>query len=257
VVLVTGGENGRSAGQAERLGVELPASEVSGEPDRKLAEDKAIFHDAELARGMNSASDIFAIIESAVRFARREPLSSHARRVAKLWADFSAVACQNPNAWIRRPYTAEEIGIPSAENPMISYPYTRLMNANARVDMAAGLLLCSLEIAREAGVPDEKIVYLHARPRPTTALSLDAASPPAARHAHRHISVGREGASRRSHRLYSRFLRRETAQRFRIPAPRAHRSGGLPGGGPPTAMAFTRSREWPRSCARRGSSASS
>ena len=36
---------------------------------------------------------------------------------------------------------------------MISFPYTRLMNANARVDMGAGLVLCSLETAREA-VPD-------------------------------------------------------------------------------------------------------
>ena len=45
---------------------------------------------------------------------------------------------------------------------MISYPYTRLMNANARVDMGAALIVCSLETARNAGVPDEKIVYLHA-----------------------------------------------------------------------------------------------
>ena len=42
---------------------------------------------------------------------------------------------------------------------MISYPYTRLMNANARVDMAAGVLLCSLETALEAGVPEEKLVF--------------------------------------------------------------------------------------------------
>jgi acetyl-CoA C-acetyltransferase len=45
---------------------------------------------------------------------------------------------------------------------MISYPYTRLMNANARVDMGAGLVLCALEIARSAGVPDDKLVFLHA-----------------------------------------------------------------------------------------------
>ena len=45
---------------------------------------------------------------------------------------------------------------------MISYPYTRLMNANPRVDMAAGLILCSLATARLAGVPEEKLVFLHA-----------------------------------------------------------------------------------------------
>ena len=37
-----------------------------------VAPDKAIFHEAELARGMNSASDVFAIIDSAIRFANGE-----------------------------------------------------------------------------------------------------------------------------------------------------------------------------------------
>ena len=162
VVLVTGAETGRSAGQAQRQGIALPETELPGSPDRKVAEDKPIFHDAELARGMNSASDVFAVVESAIRFARGEALEAHAARIAELWAGFSAVACGNPHAWIRKPYTAEEIGRASPENPMISYPYTRLLNANARVDMGAGLLLCSLETARSAGVPEEKLVFLHA-----------------------------------------------------------------------------------------------
>jgi acetyl-CoA C-acetyltransferase len=162
VVLVTGAENGRSSGQAQRQGFALRETDTPGNPDRKVAEDKAIFHEAELARGMNSASDVFAVIDSAIRFARHETLEAHGRRVAELWAGFSAVACRNPNAWIRKPYTAREIGQPSPDNPMISYPYTRLLNANSRVDMGAGLVLCSLETARAAGVPEEKLVFLHA-----------------------------------------------------------------------------------------------
>jgi acetyl-CoA C-acetyltransferase len=162
VVLIAGAENGRSAGQAQRLGVALDETEAPGAPDRKVDADKAIFHEAELARGMNSASDVFAVIESAIRFANGESLEAHAQRVAALWAGFSAAACRNPNAWIRKPYGAEEIRRATPENPMISYPYTRLMNANARVDMGAGLVLCSLAAARDAGVPEEKLVYLHA-----------------------------------------------------------------------------------------------
>jgi acetyl-CoA C-acetyltransferase len=162
VVLVTGAENGRSQGQAQRLGVTLPASEAPGTPDRQLAPDKPIFHDAELARGMNSASDVFAIVDSAIRSARGETLEAHARRLAELWAGFSAVAAGNPHAWIPRLHGADEIGRASPENPMISFPYTRLMNANARVDMAAGLVLCSLAIARRAGVPEERMAFLHA-----------------------------------------------------------------------------------------------
>ena len=161
VVLITGSENGRSQGQARRQGIELRATEVPGAPNRMLADDKAIIHEAELARGMNSASNMYAVIESAIRFARGETLEAHVKRISELWAGFNAVACGNPNAWIRKPYSAQEIGRASSDNPMISYPYTRLMNANPRVDMAAGLILCSLETARNAGVPEEKLVFLH------------------------------------------------------------------------------------------------
>jgi acetyl-CoA C-acetyltransferase len=159
VVLIVGAETGRSAGQAQRQGLQLHETETPGEPDRLIDENRAIFHDAELARGMNSASDVFAIIDSAIRYARGESLAAHKSRVAELWANFNVVARDNPNAWIRTAYSAEEIGRASPDNPMISFPYTRLMNANARVDMAAAVILCSLEIAREAGVPEEKLVF--------------------------------------------------------------------------------------------------
>ncbi len=162
IVLVTAAETGRSQGQAQRQGVELRETEAPGTPDRMVAADKAIFHEAELARGMNSASDIFAIIESAIRFAKGETLEAHAKRVAELWAGFNSVATGNPHAWIRKPYTAQEIGQAAPDNPMISYPYTRLMNANARVDMAVAVIVCSLEVARQAGVPEERLVYLQA-----------------------------------------------------------------------------------------------
>jgi len=161
VVLITGAENGRSLAQAQRQGAQLRTTDVPGIPDRLVAEDKPIFHPAELARAMNSASDMYSVMESAIRFARGETLEAHAQRISELWAGFNTVACGNPNAWIRKPYSAEEIGHASPDNPMISYPYTRLMNANPRVDMAAGLILCSLETARSAGVPEDKLVFLH------------------------------------------------------------------------------------------------
>ena len=172
VVLVTGAENGRSQGQAARQGVELAASEAPGAPDRQIDSDKAIFHPAEIARGMNSAGDVFAVIESAIRHARGESLRAHEERISQLWADFNAIAQANPNAWIRKPYSAEEIRQAGPDNPMISYPYTRLMNANARVDMAAGLILCSLETARSADVPENQLVFLHAATEANDTLSL-------------------------------------------------------------------------------------
>ncbi len=161
VFLITGAENGRSQGQAQSKGVELRSTEVIGAPDRMLAEEKEILHEAELARGMILPGNMYAVIESAIRFAKRETMETHTKRISELWAGFSAVACDNPNAWIRTPYSAKKIGLVSPDNPMISFPYTRLMNANFRVDMAAGLIICSLATARKAGVPEDKLVFLH------------------------------------------------------------------------------------------------
>jgi len=159
VVLVTGAENGRTATRARRQGLALAVSEAPGAPDRLVAKEKPIFHPAELARGISSASDMYAVFESAIRHARGESLEENRRRISELWAGINRAALDNPNAWIRKPWSAQQIAAASPQNPMISYPYTRLMNANPRVDMGAGLLLCSLEIAREAGVPEEKLVF--------------------------------------------------------------------------------------------------
>jgi acetyl-CoA C-acetyltransferase len=160
VALVAGAENGRTQGQAQRAGLSLAASPAPGEPDRKVAPDKPIFHEAELARGMNSASDVFAVIDASLRRARGESLEAHALRAAALWAGLSEAATRNPNAWIPKAHTAEQIGTPGPENPMISFPYTRLMNANARVDMGAAIVVCSRAAARRAGVSDAKLVHL-------------------------------------------------------------------------------------------------
>jgi acetyl-CoA C-acetyltransferase len=161
VVLVAGAENGRSFPMSRRQGVTLETTECPGEPDRTVGADHMLIHPAEMARKIVRPTQVYAMFESAIRNARGESLAEHKARISKLWASFNAVACNNPHAWIRKPYTAEQIGTASPDNPMISLPYPRLMNSNSRVDMGAALLLCSLETARAAGVPEEKIVYLH------------------------------------------------------------------------------------------------
>ncbi|MCA9509534.1 MAG: hypothetical protein KC560_02440 [Myxococcales bacterium] len=162
VAVVVGAENGRSSARARRAGETLAATDVPGAPDRILGVDKPLFHEAEIARGMNSASDVFSIVGSALRRARGESIDANRDRIAALWARFAAVASDNPHAWIRSAPGAAAIRDAGPDNPMISFPYTRLMNANARVDMAAAVVVCSREAAERAGVPREKAVFLHA-----------------------------------------------------------------------------------------------
>jgi acetyl-CoA C-acetyltransferase len=42
---------------------------------------------------------------------------------------------------------------------MVGFPYPKLFNANDRVDQGAALILCSVEAARAAGVPEEQWVF--------------------------------------------------------------------------------------------------
>ena len=45
---------------------------------------------------------------------------------------------------------------------MVCFPYPKRMCANIDVDQAAAVILCSYEAARAAGVPDDRMVFLHA-----------------------------------------------------------------------------------------------
>jgi acetyl-CoA C-acetyltransferase len=83
-------------------------------------------------------------------------------RIAALWSRFSRVAAENPHAWIRRGFSVEEIAAPSLENRLVALPYTKLLTANMQVNLGAGLIMCSAQAARDAGVPSDRWVFVHA-----------------------------------------------------------------------------------------------
>jgi acetyl-CoA C-acetyltransferase len=77
-----------------------------------------------------------------------------------LWARYSTVAATNPGAWIRRRFTREEIIVPTLDNRLIAWPYTKLMTANPTVNQGAGVLVTSVTFAKEAGIPGERMVHI-------------------------------------------------------------------------------------------------
>ena len=160
LVLIAGAENGYSAGKARRAGVELAQSEAPGEPDAVFgAEQQPEHHEYERAKGINRALQVYPMYDNAIRHARGETLSGHLRRVSELWSRFNDVAQENPNAWVRADMSAEEIRTASPRNRQISFPYTKFMNANLSVDMAAALIVCSWQKAQQLGIAEAKRVY--------------------------------------------------------------------------------------------------
>ena len=61
----------------------------------------------------------------------------------ELWSTYSRVASENPNSWLKKQFTPDEITTPTPENRLIAWPYTKLMVANPTVNMGAAVLLTS------------------------------------------------------------------------------------------------------------------
>lgn len=113
----------------------------------------------EMAHVAMAPTQVYPLFETALRAAAGRGVAEHQQVVAELWAGFAAVAADNPYAWSRTPYRAEEIRTVSAANRMVTFPYPKLMCANIDVDQAAAVLLCSYSAARGAGVPDDRLVF--------------------------------------------------------------------------------------------------
>src|SRR6202012_2854330 len=77
-----------------------------------------------------------------------------------LWSAYSEAASDNPNAWLKRRFTPEEITTASADNRLIAWPYTKLMVANPTVNMGGALLMTSLAKARAAGISEDRLIHV-------------------------------------------------------------------------------------------------
>ena len=163
-VLVGGAESWRTRmayrARAERpswtrQGDAVPAAETAGTELRMVGP-------AEERVGLLHPIQVYPLFENALRAASGRTAQTHRDHIAALWSRFSDVAAGNPYAAVRRAHSPEEIATPSSANRMVGLPYPKLMNANNAVNQAAALVLTSLERARAARVPTDRLVFLHA-----------------------------------------------------------------------------------------------
>lgn len=164
IVLVTGAEAGATQAAAQRAGVDpgWPQQDAGVAPTRTVGIDKAANNAAETAAGLIAPINMYALLESANRHRLGRGPQEHAEAVAQLWSRLSAVASGNEFAWQREEFSAEQIAAVSADNRMVSTPYTKLECANLTVDMASGIIVCSAAAAQAAGIAQDKWVFLHA-----------------------------------------------------------------------------------------------
>lgn len=163
-VLVTGAEAGATQAAAQREGIELswPQQDSTITPTHSLGIDKPGNNAAETAAGLLAPINMYALMESANRHRLGRNPADHATAVAQLWSRFSAVAARNEHAWQPEELDADRIAAATADNRMVSTPYTKLECANLTVDMASGVVVCSAAAARDAGIAQDKWIFIHA-----------------------------------------------------------------------------------------------
>ena len=110
--------------------------------------------------GLLTATDVYPLYENACRAAWGQSLAQAQEETAALWSGLSEAAADNPGAWIRKTFQPADLLAPSAENRLISFPYTKLMVANNSVNQGAAVIIASLAKARSLGVPEEQLIYL-------------------------------------------------------------------------------------------------
>lgn len=164
VVLVTGAEAGATQAAAQRAGVELswPQQGPDVAPTRTIGIDKPANNPAETAAGLIAPINMYALLESANRHRLGRSPGDHARAVAELWSRLSMVAARNEYAWQPEEFDADAIATPGPDNRMVSTPYPKLECANLTVDMASGIVMCSAAAAQEAGIAQDKWIFIHA-----------------------------------------------------------------------------------------------
>jgi acetyl-CoA C-acetyltransferase len=158
-VLICGAEawRTRSSTPPEELGWTTQDDSV---PEARLtAPEVELNHPAEIARHVYMPTQVYPLFEQALRHAAGRSVDDHLVHVSELWAGFAAVAADNSHAWIRDGLTAEQIRTPSDRNRWVSWPYTKVMNANNAVEQSAALIVCSAERAAALGIPRDRWVF--------------------------------------------------------------------------------------------------
>lgn len=161
VVLLAGGETWRTRMRLRARGIrpDWTRQDESVPVPPGAGGDVPMSGPAEDRIGLDRPSFVYPLFEEALRIAGGESIEDHRGRIGTLWAQFSAVAAANPNAWVREALTAEQISEPGPDNRMISWPYPKLMNSNNMVDQSAAVVLCSVEKAQHLQVPRETWVF--------------------------------------------------------------------------------------------------
>ena len=113
-----------------------------------------------MRHGVVAPVNVYPLYENALLAAWDQSPAEALNESARLWSGMSEAAARNPHAWQRQALGPDEIATPGERNRLIAWPYTLRMVANPLVNMGAAVLMTSLELALELGIPAERLVHV-------------------------------------------------------------------------------------------------
>ncbi len=163
VVILAGAEAWRTRSDSRKSGGELAWTKQDDDVAvaEPVGEDTDLMSQEEMARSIIMPVQVYPLFENALRAANGLTLDEHRKRIGELYARFSEVAADNPHAWSRDIWTAEQLTTATPDNRMVGLPYTKRLNSNNMTEQGAAVVMCSLEKARSLGVTDDALVFLH------------------------------------------------------------------------------------------------
>jgi acetyl-CoA C-acetyltransferase len=161
VALIVGGEAARRQMTARRAGLELASDAIddNSDVDEQWQPAGEMVSPVEVAVGVYTPAELFALIDSTLRHAEGRTVEQHRREIADLWAGYSAVAGAFAHAEYRQPKTADDIRETGPDNRPVAFPYNKWHCSQMYVDQAAALLLTTLGVAERAGVDASRVAF--------------------------------------------------------------------------------------------------
>ncbi|MBY0280143.1 acetyl-CoA acetyltransferase [Candidatus Binatia bacterium] len=161
LALLAGAEVMNGVKRARRAGVPLAWDEPASTPvPQSFGDGRSGTTDHEVKHGLFLPVQVYPLFENAIRARAGRTQAEHLQHLGRLCARLAAVAEGNPYAWFRSARSAAQIATVDADNRIIAWPYPKLMNSIIDVDQGAALLMTSVGMAKELGVPRERWVFL-------------------------------------------------------------------------------------------------
>ena len=167
--LVVGGVAEASVRRARARGIDPPAPPTAmwsqgssgdqGEhrlrPGMRL--DRTV---AETHTGAHLPVHMFSMLESAFAGAAGRTPAEHRHELGRLMSGFTAVAAMRPDlAWFPTVRTADELSVPRPDNRLVTEHLTKSMCSFPTVDLAAAVIVCTVECADRLGIAEDARVH--------------------------------------------------------------------------------------------------